>query len=1751
MADASIYEECEQIIHNYTSENSNNEQIVDLVQNFPNEFFATLLSANPLPEHTTGLIKVVFLSLEGEFKQLAQSALCDTFSVVDLPYEDMAMSLRMKLKSAQPDEQPAIREQLDDVANQRRPLYDLARALISDNYLTTEMLSQRIGASGLTQLGLIGDPTVHQRKEARANTSAIYRQHRFNLHREVAEGFAKMTTLILNSMGRGDVVGVDRNAEYVQAEKKRAHQCWIGVEKLIGFFDLDPLRALSTILDLFSTFVPTHWRFFLALLDCSPWRRRRDEQHMQTQVEPGKYENWDFKDIILDAEQGRRQQLNQERNSNGNSAVEGNLVVAQVLGFQMKYFQRKQSEKQSNDNCYHLCALLIREDYVSLLDLLPHLHPDDSKMNELKNTYKDSLSDKLMSAKTTQNKLAMAAPLSDDMPSASSNDKDKGKEEEQDEKKDKGKKKEEKPFEPPLQKVSLVMSLLGVGALKEAFFMLSLYPQLPYLYPRIIDLILRIADYSLEPIYAPISTRTKRSVNKKVGNDAKTITCEAPTPVASEKQEYSYYYDKWTENVPQAHSVGELMTIINGLLKFVGPCCSRNPLFFFKLLRVAGHEAQKVDAADGLEPWIAMTRNFFLPGLALSKSSNSLSIALWDLMKRFPLHTRYQLYGEMRGTTLKRLPEVRVKYLESERDAKAILRRLSSNKTYLKVQGRAIGKISHTNPVALFSTVLQQVQSYENIAQPVINGLNYLSELSYDVFTYSLLDFFTDPAKERTKLDGTNASLWLQSLATFTGGLFRRQVNYMDPSPLLMYIGHELKRCHVKDLIIFREMLKEMSGIHPLSDLSDDQIVALSAGPSLKNEAIPDHLDNEVAKFIKKSSKRLRLALHTSQLTIPMLVLIAQQLQVCVYNVPEDEAHPKHLSSLYDETLGVMFQYIAFLRSTPPSQGDPWTTYEDSLPSFEDLVHKFGLDIGIAFAIIRPKISASIYAYEKQKRFKEDIQKAAAKAKAAESEAEAEAAKKIENGNEEGQKADEAGGVTEAKVDDAVEKKDDVKMETDAATDASNEVWHPMLSDVIEQMGHVLGDKIKQALSPAFVTTFWQLSMYDISVPIERYGQETNKLQTLAKTREWTAVDKETGKSKASTVPARKEALNSDMREHMKVYEATIRRISAEKQYWFTDVSSRKNSSINFYIQYCVMPRVVLSPEDALYCARFSKLMHSYGVPSFPTLLFLDRVSCFIYTTCGLTQLKIFCESPSAILSSSTENEARNYARFLTELLADVSAWHKKESAYIKGARGSNAQALPGFRKSWDANKEDILTYDEFKKAFSKWQTKMLNAFTACVSSGEYMHVRNAVIVYNIISEYFPESHKTGESMYNLVKELVSNEKRSDLKILAQGYLAQLSKRRHTWGGSDPAPPKAVEEKMEKADAKTPVTQSQPQIQSRSQSQEKPASQTNTPAPDPQVTAENNGIGQEASLRARIQSRGEPPREISIKRDRERKDAPSATPPTAPHAERKDTQGQNKPHQGTARNALPPRPGTETTRQNHDRPAPQSQRSRSPGQSSNASARKRSPPTSRPVSPPANAPPTGPQSIRGRAASEKSGGGASLLSRFDPDERSGRNGSSGGRNSRNRSQSPSRSGGGGRKYDHRDRRDERDSRDSRDGRDGRDSRDSRDARDTRDRRDQRDRYEDDRSGYNKRRRVEDDKSRGGSRYRTDERKTHQYDDRGSLSRQRSRGDQSRAFDAAMSAAGSDDHRRKRGDDRMSEKERDMKRDQNYRKKRAG
>lgn len=164
---------------------------------------------------------------------------------------------------------------------------------------------------------------------------------------------------------------------------------------------------------------------------------------------------------------------------------------------------------------------------------------------------------------------------------------------------------------------------------------------------------------------------------------------------------------------------------------------------------------------DSKSQWNDLLRLSFLPSLSLSGGCNSTSQEIWALLSLYGLETRYGLYGFWRSLYTTSL-QLKVQGATAERDAKAVLRRVS--KDDLKLHARALGKLSHSDPLILWSVVLRQIQSYENLVKPVVESARYITPLGADVIIFSLLDAFSNPDKERTKTDGTSTSLWLKSV---------------------------------------------------------------------------------------------------------------------------------------------------------------------------------------------------------------------------------------------------------------------------------------------------------------------------------------------------------------------------------------------------------------------------------------------------------------------------------------------------------------------------------------------------------------------------------------------------------------------------------------------------------------------------------------------------------------------------------------------------------------------------------------------------------------------------------------------------------------------------------------------------------------------------------------------------------------------------------------------------------------------------
>lgn len=183
-------------------------------------------------------------------------------------------------------------------------------------------------------------------KALKVTTSCSYKQNKFNLLREQSEGYSKLTTELTSSLGppHSSVTGLP--TEPLPSIETRARATWERVVGLIGYFDLDPNRALDIVLDVFSVHIATHYAFFLAFLSISQWCSQselafvtQDEDAMVVEPDTRQYEEKSLDEILVLVE--KQSYASCMRFTAPPSATRGSKtkVLAQVLGFKFSYYQ--------------------------------------------------------------------------------------------------------------------------------------------------------------------------------------------------------------------------------------------------------------------------------------------------------------------------------------------------------------------------------------------------------------------------------------------------------------------------------------------------------------------------------------------------------------------------------------------------------------------------------------------------------------------------------------------------------------------------------------------------------------------------------------------------------------------------------------------------------------------------------------------------------------------------------------------------------------------------------------------------------------------------------------------------------------------------------------------------------------------------------------------------------------------------------------------------------------------------------------------------------------------------------------------------------------------------------------------------------------------------------------------------------------------------------------------------------------------
>jgi THO complex subunit 2 len=1113
----------------------------------------------------------------------------------------------------------------------------------------------------------------------------------------------------------------------------------------------------------------------------------------------------------------------------------GNEIAAQLLGFKLRFYASDSRDRKDElpENLMYLLALLIKIGFISILDLYPHLYPLEEDMAAHK--------DKLFKAKAAKedkekgavvNALTMATALPDDTPGPSAHSR--LREAESRSKSDTGRstpaktedatdKKQDLP-EPIDQKFSLLRSLLTIGALPEAFFILGKHPWLLEVYPELIDLILRIAHHSLGKVYEaskPTSVE-QPSVSKKGSGvrgpprpsdyvPRRTLRWAKPDQKDSTEAgvDYRFYWEDWVDNVPVCQEVDDVVKLCNTLLAFVGPECGKDVVLLTKIVRI-GKKSLADDASDAnRKRWIDLSTTCIAPAIFFTGRNPGIINEVWDLFKQFDTATRYTIYQQWFNGMLKK--NVRDAHVALERETKRTFARVSTTNT--KEYGRKIAKLSYAGPGVVFKTTIKQLVNYPNMINVLVECCRYLTLLGYDVMTWSLVTYLLKPAKGSQQNDGMLSASWLRNIAQFVGKVYAKYT-LMDPIPILQLTTHQLLHAEgeLYMMDVLEQMIKSMGGITLSGSVPESTTLALCAGTVLRNHVLQYRLA-DFRQQAGSSARRLVRCLKDHGLGPQILIALAQHVEAYVHRNDQEDVPDKPVLFNVDKLRSMLLQYLELLRAHITVD-----EFDTLFPQFVEMMSDFGIEPDVAFTIARASISAKANAFRAEQRAKlvADTQT---------------------NGDTPMSGVEETSVANGVKSDDVTTPKafQDIEMKDASAsgdmdmgegttntstTTHSNKSTLPKGPNLeIER----LADQLKQALPntfgdhpcPSFYVTFWQLSLADVDVggidqqykeTIEQFERQIPVAAPVPERRGYRPVPK------AETEEVRRARhelprLREERQATIKANAATRDSLRVELLHWFDGVPVNGPQCValhNALLQDCFIPRSRMSLEDAQYAASMLMFMHNSGVPGFRMSKFLDD----LFNTNKLR----------SIISMYTEGESLAFGRFLSDVLRELQVWHdNKDDAFVKNAHGPGKN-LPGFgwKFNTDRTAETFFTYEQFCMVLFKWHRALTTALKTCLESGSYMQMRNAINVLHALGTSFPKVNTLGNELLQLIEHLTQTEERDDLKKSLESIRAPVSKNVKT----------SLEEHIFRNESSNP----QPRIERRTNAPQLPAP---TPAPAP------------------------------------------------------------------------------------------------------------------------------------------------------------------------------------------------------------------------------------------------------------------------------------------------------------------------------
>lgn len=748
--------------------------------------------------------------------------------------------------------------QILDVFVLSERIKQLLAHLFKKNVVKTSVLARNIKPETLLGVGIV--PENFNKILNTRRRDHFYTQKKYNLLHEESEGYSKLIVEVYHIL----------RDDHTQYQLEYAFRV---IESLVGHYNLDPNRVLDVLIDVFSNNFVSNHRFIIDFLKRSQWWPRTESDSTTSMLR---------------------------------LAVGGSDTASKIIGLRLLKCRK---DRELPETFKILIGCLIKEGFLSFGSIFPYFNTEE--MESLESLYKKDLEDRVL--KASANALSLAAPLVDEDEETGTDGKSKP---------------TEKAEETTLQS-SLLSNLvyqflrvfLAVGLYYPSLFILTKYPFLAYVDDEIPELINRlflemltplhksfksISDTDLNQLQTPKQSASTVSGNSVIYEEITQVDLYSfrPTAMNHGTKKFFYFYSEWKDNLPTILTVKELFKLSYEFLKFNGANLSKNADLFSQICDIAVADYNLSDE-NHLE-WFKYFRNFIYPAMSVVEENPFLIEKGFAVMQCFSLEDRYNLYGELHQVLSKTNPLIQIAYGKAEKSTKDILKRLS--KENVRPMMRRLAKTSFANPLPCLLTILQQIESYDNLISLVVDTAKYFNQYGWEALTLAILMRLSASGRSSIQQDGLNERQWIQSLAQFVGKICQRYPTLIDLKTLVSFI---LKSLHQKDMIaviVLKEMLMSMGGIQSINNLTLSQIDMMNCEPSLQKLAF--RTVNDTRYECLSSGHQLIKVIHELSAENELFIQLCQLSQDVTHNT--NQTHLKILANKNDEMNSVIQLYIQF-----------------------------------------------------------------------------------------------------------------------------------------------------------------------------------------------------------------------------------------------------------------------------------------------------------------------------------------------------------------------------------------------------------------------------------------------------------------------------------------------------------------------------------------------------------------------------------------------------------------------------------------------------------------------------------------------------------------------------------------------------------------------------------------------------------------------------------------------------------------------